>query len=135
MVHIHNGSTVLLWHDMWGNGVRRVQSAELYSFTLRQHISLQQAFSMEDFHNIFHLPMSETAFQQFLTLQVEIGGLNINEENDIWSYIWGNADFSVKKAYNAISGSSQAHPVFNWLWSCKCQPSIMFSFGFCSITC
>jgi hypothetical protein len=122
MVHIQDGSTVLLWHDMWENGVRRVQSAELYSFTLMQHISLQQASSMEDLHNLFHLPMSEAAFQQFLTLQTEIDALDINEENDIWSHIWCNAEFSVKKAYNAISGSTQAHPVFNWLWNCKCQP-------------
>jgi hypothetical protein len=35
MVKVENGSTVLLWHDLWANRVRIHESAELFSFSVR----------------------------------------------------------------------------------------------------
>jgi hypothetical protein len=78
MVHIQNDSIILLWHDMWENRVINVQSVELYSYTTTQHVSKEQTIIMENLHNIFHLPMSEIAFQQFLVLNFEIDGLTLN---------------------------------------------------------
>jgi hypothetical protein len=72
--------------------------------------------------------MSEIAFQQFLVLNSEIDGLTLNEENDVWSYIWGNTIFFVKETYTTISGYTQTHPVFSWLWSYKCQPKLKVFF-------
>jgi hypothetical protein len=122
MVNIQNGSSVLFWHNMWGNRVRHSQSAELYSFTTMKNITLEQAYRMDHLHDIFQLPLSETAFQQYLLLSSKMDSLSLNDENDVWSYIWGNVTFSVNKTYKAITGHTQTHPVFGWLWNSKCQP-------------
>jgi hypothetical protein len=48
--------------------------------------------------------------------------LVLSEDNDLWSYIWGNGTFSVRRTYEAISGHSPTHPTFKMLWVSKCQP-------------
>jgi hypothetical protein len=50
-------------------------------------------------------------FQDFL---LEI----VWDENgqDSWTFSWGNANYSSKKAYNVLIGTEQASPLFQWLW-------------------
>jgi hypothetical protein len=57
MVHVQNGSSVLLWFDMWENKVRYLQEAELFSFSIRKDITLKQARQMEHLHENFQLPV------------------------------------------------------------------------------
>jgi hypothetical protein len=57
MVHIQNGSSVLFWYGMWGNQVRYLQAAELYSFTIMKNITLEQACHLDHLHEIFQLPL------------------------------------------------------------------------------
>jgi hypothetical protein len=52
----------------------------------------------------------------------EMDNLEINSEEDRWTYIWGTNQFTVHKAYNALNGHMPTHLVYNWLWSSKCQP-------------
>jgi hypothetical protein len=47
--------------------------------------------------------------------------LQLNEEQDIWQYTWGN-NFSSSKAYKILIGHSQHHPSVQWIWNCSCQP-------------
>jgi hypothetical protein len=122
MVRIENGSSILLWHDLWANRVRSHESAKLFSFFVRQNISLIEVDMMDNLHELFQLPLSDTAYQQFLLLNSEMDNLMLSEDNDVWSYIWGTSTFSVKRAYDAISGHSPTHPVFKLLWASKCQP-------------
>jgi hypothetical protein len=35
--------------------------------------------------------------------------------------MWGSKEYSVQKAYLQLSGSSDVHPAFNWIWKSKCQ--------------
>jgi hypothetical protein len=51
--------------------------------------------------SLFHLPLSEQAWQEYQALQVIIQGIQITEESkDTWSYIWGKAEYSSSKFYN-----------------------------------
>jgi hypothetical protein len=77
---------------------------------------------MLDLHDIFQLPLTLEAFQQYFSLKEEIYDLNISQETDKWVYIWGSSQFSVHKTYIALTGHMPTHHVFNKLWSCKCQP-------------
>jgi hypothetical protein len=74
-VKIESDSTALLGQDMWKNRVRYHHAAELYSYTVRQHITLEQAKRIDNLHVIFQLPMSETAFQQYMSPSSEIEDL------------------------------------------------------------
>jgi hypothetical protein len=38
------------------------------------------------------------------------------EANDSWSFSWGTADYSNKRAYNNLIGDEPASPLFTWLW-------------------
>jgi hypothetical protein len=52
----------------------------------KQNITMQEAKEMENLHNIFQLPMSDEAFQQYLHLRAELYNLPANQEKDIRSY-------------------------------------------------
>jgi hypothetical protein len=81
-----------------GDSLRRLDSAELFSFTTESRITVRQASDMDHIYDMFQLPMAEIAFQQYLQLNTELENISITDENDIWSYIWGHAFFSVNKA-------------------------------------
>jgi hypothetical protein len=102
------------------SNVRRLSSAELFSFTTDIRIRVSQALHLDQIHDMFQLPMSEIAFQQYSLLSSELENLQITDENDIWSYICGNAQFSVSKTYKALAYHSST-PIFIRLWSSKCQ--------------
>jgi hypothetical protein len=53
MVQVQDGSSVLMWQDLWNCKVRMMESLELYSFTIKSNISLSEANGMVDFHEIF----------------------------------------------------------------------------------
>jgi hypothetical protein len=63
MVQAKQGSTVSLWHDMQKSKIREMEFPELHSFTTRSNISLSDAKSLENLHEIFQLPLSDEAFQ------------------------------------------------------------------------
>jgi hypothetical protein len=82
MVQVQDGSSVLMWQDLWNCKVRMMESLELYSFTIKSNISLSEANGMVDFHEIFQLPLSQEAFQQYRDLITELENLEITPEPD-----------------------------------------------------
>jgi hypothetical protein len=72
-------------------------------------------------YEIFQLPLTIEAFQQYSLLSAEITNMKLNRNPDEWRYIWGSCQYSVHKAYRALSGHMPTHPVFNNLWASKCQ--------------
>jgi hypothetical protein len=77
---------------------------------------------MLDLRDMFQLPMTIEAFQQYNSLREDIDSLEITQEDDNWIYIWGTNNFSVHRAYTALSGHMATHPIFIKLWAFKCQP-------------
>jgi hypothetical protein len=52
-------------------------------------------------HEQFHLPLSVQAFQEYQDLQQLIQGIQIqSENNNKWTYIWGNDRYSASKFYH-----------------------------------
>jgi hypothetical protein len=72
-------------------------------------------------HSLFHLPLSQQAHGQMLQLQNILEGVSLNESTDRWLYIWNTDQFSLKRAYNHLSGHLILHLVYNWLWRSSCQ--------------
>jgi hypothetical protein len=54
---------------------------ELFSFATKTHITVQQAHEME-LYDIFQLPLTIEAFQQYSLLATEITSLELNSSND-----------------------------------------------------
>jgi hypothetical protein len=60
---------------------------ELYSFSIEREVTVYQAKSMLDLHDMFQLPMTIEAFQQYNSLMEDIDSLEITQEDDNWIYI------------------------------------------------
>jgi hypothetical protein len=68
---------------MWNGKVTMRETPELYSFTNRTNITVRKAKEMDDLHEIFQLPLTNEAFQQYLMLRSELANLALNTSTDI----------------------------------------------------
>jgi len=64
-----NGSTCLLWEDCWQGPPWKLSFPELYSYAKKPNISLAAAVSVFPSSDLFSLPMSAEAFDQFQHVQ------------------------------------------------------------------
>jgi hypothetical protein len=73
----------------------------LITFAKKRNISVKEAVSTEYTEDLFHLPQSQEAFEEFNELE-EICQNAMEKlilgEKDNWSYIWGNSEFSSQKS-------------------------------------
>lgn len=91
------------------------------SFSHNHNFTAQLVFHTEEFRNLFQLPLSEIAFDQFQELSSYLDSITVTYQSDVWSYIWGSANFSSNKAYKHLMGHTQVHRAFHWLWASSCQ--------------
>ena len=94
---------------------------ELYSFTKNNLISVKAALETEEISQLLHLPIPGIAFDQLQRVQQEFEAMQLNEDKDIWKYIWGTK-FQSSRAYKELVGHQHAHSILKWLWECFCQP-------------
>lgn len=118
-IQIKNGETCLFWQDNWGQHCLKNRYPELLSFVKNKSISVAAAWAQQDMTQMFHLPVSEIAYNQFQTVNQELAQIQLTNEQDIWKYQWGNVFYS-SNAYKIIAGHSQHHP--RWIWNSFCQP-------------
>jgi len=59
---LNDGKTCLFWQDIWGQDcIPQLAYPELFSFAKNKAISVAEAKSLGNFHDLFHLPLSEEA--------------------------------------------------------------------------
>ena len=114
-VIVSDGSSCLFWLDIWNNNLMSSIFPELFSFAWAQNISVQSFISTNNRSDLFHLPLSAQAFDQFQQLENFLKDFQLQNGNDLWTYIWGSAAFTSKGAYQQLIGSTQVHPVYKWL--------------------
>jgi hypothetical protein len=86
-VDLKDGRTCILWSDLRGDSVLKLSFLELFSFAKNKTITVAEANSTENIQNLFHLPISEGAYPQFLQLQQLLVSVQQTEEKDMWSFI------------------------------------------------
>jgi hypothetical protein len=72
---------------MWNGTVRLNEFPHLYSFTNKTKISVRHAIDFDDLSDIFKLPLSNEAFQQYLKLSFELYDLSLTNDSDAWHYL------------------------------------------------
>ena len=85
----------------------------------------QTIINTEYLQDLFHLPLTTEAYEEFLQVEdicIYTRQSEYIDSLDTWSYIWGNEFYSSIKAYKVLIGHKQAPPHFNWVWNCSCQP-------------
>jgi hypothetical protein len=112
-VKLGTGDTILFWSDMWNGRIMKISFAQLYSFALKENIIVKEVIEQDNLQDIFHLPLFEETYEQCCELDALLQSLQFSGENDTWSYIWGNGQYSSVKAYKHLLGSRSVHPTFN----------------------
>lgn len=121
MVNIVDGQSCLLWDDLWFNKVPRLQYPQLFSFAKLSGISINAAVNSEGPNTLFHLPLSQLAAVQLMELAHNLNSLQLQNDVDIWTYIWGSPIFSTSKAYKHLTGHRPCRPFFRKIWKTSCQ--------------
>lgn len=90
---VQDGKSCLFWEDLWNNKVRALVYPRIYSFARNSNLSVLM-FSTSDLPQLFALPLSEQAFQEYLAMSSADTLEHLNDESDRWTYVWGNGIFS-----------------------------------------
>uniref|UniRef100_A0A0A9D5I2 Reverse transcriptase zinc-binding domain-containing protein n=1 Tax=Arundo donax TaxID=35708 RepID=A0A0A9D5I2_ARUDO len=64
-----DGTTVLLWEDVWNNNYMKTALPRLFSFAKNNILPLAQFMSDSSIENNFHLPLTQQAMDEALLLQ------------------------------------------------------------------
>jgi hypothetical protein len=129
--NIGDGKSSLFWLDNWKDNCVQHTLPHLFSYARNQFMSVREVIESEFLEDLFHLPLSQQAYSEFLLMEnfCQYAREKISEnEIDKWSYIWGSNVFTVKQAYNAMIGYQEVQPHFVWIWKSSCQPKHKFFF-------
>jgi hypothetical protein len=108
-----------------------IKFPHLVTYAKRTNQSVWEVISQEFLHDMFHLPLSQQAFNEFEILEDICQNAMITahaENKDSWSYIWGNSEFTTKNAYNVMIGQRHMPEIFSWIWKSACQAKYKFFF-------
>lgn len=92
----------------------------MQDFPKNKNITLQQAKSSQSLPDLFHLPLSVTAYDQLQSIADILDSVHPSIDSDRWGYIWGPS-FLPSKAYKHLMGHCDVLPAFRWLWKSCCQ--------------
>jgi hypothetical protein len=107
MPHVGDGSTILLWEDVWNDLSPMTVFPCLFSFAKNKECSVQTFLGNTAMEDNFHTPLSLQAAQEYETFIVIIDQMMASrEDSDRWIYPWGNSKFSSLKFYKLNFGSS-----------------------------
>ena len=98
---IGDGSTVAFWGDLWSTAILSEKFPRLFSFAINLDISVKEIIMAQDLDSVFHLPISEQAFQELGELQGLLLSTDYDlDSNDSWTFMWGNQLYSSSRYYN-----------------------------------
>lgn len=120
-VNLGNGSTCLLWSDLWGGQVHSQAYPELFSFAKNQLLTVQSAKQIDSLHQLLHLPLSVQALTQLQTFLPLLDNSANSTIEDVWGYIWGSNHYSASKGYKQLSGLRMTHHFFPRIWKSAVQ--------------
>jgi hypothetical protein len=80
----------------------------------------------QDLDDIFFLPLSTQAHDEFLLLQSYLEDIEYDENTaDSWPPVWG-ANYTSRRFYAHVFSSVEAHRFYKALWKSSCIPRIKF---------
>jgi hypothetical protein len=95
-----SGSTVLFWTDLWQDVRLHQKFPHLVTYAKDFNISVKDAIGQEYLQDLFHLPLSQQAYEEFLNMEEICSNSesSIQQGNlDSWTYIWGSNFFLPKR--------------------------------------
>lgn len=133
-VMVNRGDTVPFWTDFWqlSKPVVPLQQANKvikgFSFAKDPFITVYEVLQCSDLSTLFHLPLSDNAFQELQAIQGLLANFNrdrVQDKNDIWS--WSNSDksYTAKRYYEMMIHSPiTPNSLLMWIWKSCCTLKI-----------
>lgn len=90
---VGDGKSCLFWDDLWNNKIRSVIYPRAYSFAKNTKESVFMS-STKGLSQLFMLPTSEQAFQEYLVMSANDPLCQLSDDRDLRSYVWENSSFS-----------------------------------------
>lgn len=84
--HISQGNTILLWSHKWNDIPCIEVFPKFHSFATNDAISIKRIVFYSDLGELFHIPLSLQAYNQFEKLQTLLQHVQLSENKHIWSY-------------------------------------------------
>jgi hypothetical protein len=98
----------------------------LFSYAQSEDISVANFCSANNISDLFHPPLSPEAYSDLELIQEVVNeDIEINSNEDVWSYEWG-AKFTSKKFYNFCFRNTTPPAPFQWIWKSKLWPRLKF---------
>jgi hypothetical protein len=72
------GDTILFWTDMWNERVLQYTYPKLFSFAVKDIVTLKAVLDSDSFQSNSHIPLSEEAYHQFCELSIYLQALEMN---------------------------------------------------------
>jgi hypothetical protein len=114
--NVGDGKSALFWKDLWHFNILKIKFPLLFTFVINPQASVHQVINAEYIEDMFHLPLTTQAHEEFLHMEaicLEVKHSEFLDMTDTWSYIWGNEFYSSTKAYKVLIGHKQVPQHFN----------------------
>ena len=128
-IQVNSGNSALFWSDKWkiGDSVAPLQLrfSRLFSYVKDPWIIVYEAFRSQDMINMFHLPLSAQAYQEFLTVQdLMVSCSREVEQKDTWFWQGTCNAFKPKLFYSFMHSNMSFNPLLLWIWKSSCTMKI-----------
>lgn len=85
-------------------------------------ISVNKAFNLSSTSSLLTIPLSQEAYDQFLTLLQIMTNTTLSDSSDTWRICAGSGNYSSAVIYRRLIGHQHTEPVYKWCWKSYCQP-------------
>lgn len=90
-----------------------------YSFA-KNHKDSVHITSTLDLTQIFDLPITEQAYQEFISMSADDHLNQLSDYNESWIYVWGNGSLSSRNIYAINFIYIHVPNYLKWVWKSKC---------------
>jgi hypothetical protein len=128
------GDTFLFWSDSWmfDGSVQPIAQRfpRLHSYVKEPNLTAKQVYDCPVFADLFHLPLSVQAYEEFQVVAEEMRVSPLSMAQDVWQYKWGTT-FTAARYYQHLFSAVTVMPVFQWIWKSSCIMKHNFLHGCC----
>ena len=112
-VQVKEGDTTLFWSDTWRDKVLNLKYPRLFSFAIDANLSVRDVMQTQDKSELFHLPLSQQAFEEFVLLQADLAHIVLQPGvSAVWSTPWKDGAYSANRFYKHCFRDVVASPIY-----------------------
>ena len=119
-VQVHDGDSALFWSDVWFGQPLKLKYPRLFSFAMDANLSVRDVLNASDRSQLFHLPLSQQAYEEFGFLQADLAAVSLQPGvPDVWKTIWKDGVYTANRFYKHCFKDVVTTPIYAYIWKSK----------------